>query len=62
VTAVVMTFEMTLDYNVVIPMTVTVALSYAVRKLLSKDSIYSAKVVRRGRALPEALYADLLRL
>jgi chloride channel protein, CIC family len=50
---------MTLDYNVVIPMTVTVALSYAVRKLLSKESIYSAKLVRRGHAPPEALQANL---
>jgi CIC family chloride channel protein len=62
VTAIVMIFEMTLDYNVVIPLTVTVALSYAVRRLLSKESIYSAKVVRRGRILPEALRADIQRL
>jgi len=62
VTAVVMIFEMTLDYNVVIPMTVTVALSYAVRKLLSKESIYSAKLARRGHTLPEALHADFRRL
>ncbi len=61
-TAIVMIFEMTLDYNVVIPMTATVALSYAVRRLLSKESIYSARVVRRGRMLPEALHADLQRL
>jgi CIC family chloride channel protein len=62
VTAIVMIFEMTLDYNVVIPMTVTVALSYALRRLLSKESIYSAKIVRRGRILPEALHADIQRL
>ena len=62
VTAVVMIFEMTLNYNVVIPMTVTVALSYAVRKLLSKESIYSAKLVRRGHTLPEALHADFQRM
>jgi CIC family chloride channel protein len=62
VTAVVMIFEMTLNYNVVIPMTVTVALSYAVRKLLSKESIYSAKLVRRGHTLPEALHADFRRM
>jgi CIC family chloride channel protein len=39
-----------------------VALSYAVRKLLSKESIYSAKLVRRGHTLPEALHADFRRM
>lgn len=56
--AIVMIFEMTLDYNVIIPMTITVALSYAVRKLLSKESIYTLKLVRRGHYMPEALQTD----
>ncbi len=61
-TSVVMIFEMTLDYNVVIPMTLTVALSYAVRKLLSRESIYSAKLLRRGHLVPEAMHADFRQL
>jgi CIC family chloride channel protein len=59
-TAIVMIFEMTLDYNVILPMTITVALSYGLRKLLSKESIYSFKLVRRGYAVPDTLHADLL--
>ncbi len=53
--AIVMIFEMTLDYNVIIPMTLTVAIAYEVRKLFSPESIYSYKLVRRGHNMPEGL-------
>lgn len=57
--AIVMIFEMTLDYNVIIPMTITVAISFGVRKLLSRESIYTLKLVRRGRDVPDALQANM---
>ncbi len=57
--AIVMIFEMTLDYTVIIPMTITVAISYGVRKLLSRESIYTMKLVRRGHSIPESLRANL---
>ncbi len=53
--AIVMIFEMTLDYNVIIPMTITVALSYGMRKVLCNESIYTLKLARRGHYMPEAL-------
>jgi CIC family chloride channel protein len=56
--AIVMIFEMTLDYDVIIPMTITVALSYGVRRVLSRESIYTLKLARRGHYMPEALRAD----
>lgn len=56
--AIVMIFEMTLDYNVIIPMTITVALSYWIRKALSSESIYTLKLARRGHYMPESLKAD----
>lgn len=59
VTAIVMVYEMTLDYAVIIPMTVTVALSYGVRTLISHESIYTLKLRRRGHAVPDALQANL---
>jgi CIC family chloride channel protein len=49
---IVMTFEMTLDYNVIIPTTIAVAISYGVRKVLSEESIYTLKLVRRGHRVP----------
>lgn len=62
--AIVMIFEMTLDYNAVLPMTITVAISYGVRKFLCKESIYTLKLARRGHHMPEAMQANfhLLRL
>jgi len=57
--AIVMIFEMTLDYTVIIPMTLTVAISYAVRKYLIKDSIYTRKLSLRGESVPETMRADL---
>ena len=53
--AIVMIFEMTLDYNVIIPMTITVAISYGVRVLLSQESIYTQKLIRRGHYMPKAM-------
>jgi CIC family chloride channel protein len=60
--AIVMIFEMTLDYNVVIPMTITVALAYGVRKALSPESIYTLKLARRGHYMPEALQTNFHQL
>ena len=57
--AIVMIFEMTLDYTIIIPMTLTVAISYAVRKSMMRDSIYSRKLVLRGELAPESLRGDL---
>ena len=57
--AIVMIFEMTLDYTVIVPMTLTVAISYGVRKSVIRDSIYTRKMVLRGELVPESLRADL---
>jgi CIC family chloride channel protein len=57
--AIVMIFEMTLDYTVIIPMTLTVAISYAVRRSFIKDSIYTRKLTLRGEPVPETLRADV---
>ena len=56
--AIVMIFEMTLDYSVIIPITITVALSYGVRKVLCTESIYTLKLTRRGHHIPSAFYAN----
>jgi CIC family chloride channel protein len=58
-TAVTMIFEMTLDYNIVLPLILAVALSLGVRRLLSPESIYTIKLVRRGHAMPRGLHANL---
>ncbi len=58
VTAIVMIFEMTRDYSVVIPMTIAAAISYAVRRVLVRESIYTMKLVRRGHYVPDALQTN----
>lgn len=57
--AIVMIFEMTLDYNVILPLTLTVAVSYGLRRILIKDSIYTRKLTLRGQAVPEFMRADV---
>jgi len=58
-TAVTMIFEMTLDYSIVMPMIVAVAMSIGVRRMLSRETIYTLKLVRRGRAIPKARHANM---
>jgi CIC family chloride channel protein len=58
-TAVTMIFEMTLDYNLVLPMILAVAASLGVRRMLSRENIYTLKLVRRGHPIPKALHANM---
>lgn len=57
-TAIVMIFEMTRDYSVVLPMTLTAAVSYGLRRLLLAQDIYTMKLARRGHYIPRALQAN----
>jgi CIC family chloride channel protein len=59
ITAIVMIFEMTLDYGVIVPMTTTVAIAYGVRKMISNESIYTLKLARRGHRMPSAMQANI---
>ena len=58
-TAVTMIFEMTRDYDLVMPSIVAVALAIGVRRLLSQENIYTIKLVGRGHFVPKALYANM---
>jgi CIC family chloride channel protein len=58
-TAVTMIFEMTRDYNIVLPMILAVAVSLGVRRLLSAENIYTLKLSRRGHLVPKALHANM---
>ncbi len=58
-TAVTMIFEMTRDYGIVLPMILAVALSVGVRRLLSRENIYTLKLYRRGHVVPKALHANM---
>lgn len=62
VTAIVMIFEMTLNYNVILPVTLTVAIAYEVRRMLCRETIYTLKLARRNHYMPEALQANFYQL
>lgn len=58
-TAIAMIFEMTRDYQIVLPLVLAVAVSVGVRRLLSRENIYTMKLFRRGHAVPKALHANM---
>ena len=52
--AVTMIFEMTRNYDIVLPMILAVAVSIGIRRVLSRENIYTLKLVRRGHAIRAA--------
>ncbi len=58
-TAIAMSFELTRDYNSILPIVISVALASNLRKLICNESIYTLKLLRRGIIVPEGLQADL---
>jgi CIC family chloride channel protein len=58
-TAVTMIFEMTLDYGIVVPMIIAVAISIGIRRVLSRENIYTIKLMARRHFIPKALHANM---
>lgn len=58
-TAVTMIFEMTLDYGIVMPMIIAVAISIGCRRYLSRENIYTIKLLARRHFIPKALHANM---
>ena len=58
-TAVTMIFEMTRDYDLVMPIIIAVALAIGVRRLISQENIYTVKLVARRHFVPKALHANM---
>ena len=56
-TATIMTFEMTRDYTVILPVILTVTVASAVRQWLLPATIYTLKLQRRGHVVPQGLQA-----
>ncbi|MFV0298881.1 MAG: chloride channel protein [Hyphomicrobiaceae bacterium] len=52
-TAIVMIFEMTRDYQVMLPLIVAVAVAAGIRRSLVNDTIYSIKLRHRGHNIPQ---------
>lgn len=59
VTAVVIVYEMTRDYNVVLPLLIAVSVAYGVRRWFLRGSIYDLKLARRGHYIPESIQTNM---
>lgn len=58
-TAVVMIAEMTDDFKVLMPLIVTVAVAFGVRRMITGETIYTLKLTRRGHLIPESRTSNL---
>ncbi|MBO0662341.1 chloride channel protein [Jiella sp. MQZ9-1] len=51
-TAIVMIFEMTRDYEIILPLVISVAIAIGVRRALTTADIYTIKLRHRGKPIP----------
>lgn len=54
-TAIIMTAELTNDFTIILPLMVIVAIAYAIRRMVMRDSVYTLKLSRRGHSIPDAM-------
>jgi chloride channel protein, CIC family len=58
-TAIVMVFEMTRDYAIIVPVIIAVALAAGVRRALVNETIYTVKLRHRGHRIPKERHINL---
>ncbi|SME97642.1 chloride channel protein, CIC family [Tistlia consotensis] len=58
-TGITMIFEMTRDYNIIVPMIIAVALAVGVRRWLSPENIYTIKLAWRGHFIPKDRHGNM---
>ncbi|MEO8899241.1 MAG: chloride channel protein [Candidatus Dormibacter sp.] len=62
ITAVIIIFELTGDYTVILPLMVAVVVAAGISNLLSRDTIYTLKLRRRGIDIERGRGANLMQL
>jgi CIC family chloride channel protein len=60
VTAILILFEMTGDYRIILPLMLATVISTLVSRMLSRDSIYTLKLTRRGVHLEQGRDIDIM--
>ena len=60
VTAILILFEMTNDYNIILPLMLATVVSTMTSRLISNESIYSLKLSRRGINLEQGQDVDIM--
>jgi chloride channel protein, CIC family len=58
-TGIIMVFEMTRDYAIIVPVIVAVAVAAGVRRALIAETIYTVKLRHRGHHIPKERYVNL---
>jgi CIC family chloride channel protein len=58
-TAAIITYEMTLEYEMVLPLMIAVGIAYALRRWLIPTDIYTTRLLKRGHIIPEGLSTDI---
>ena len=58
-TAIIMIFEMTRDYNVIVPLVLAVGIAVGMRRWLVADNIYTIKLRHRGRPIPQIRHTNM---
>ncbi|HSV13137.1 MAG TPA: chloride channel protein [Tepidisphaeraceae bacterium] len=58
-TAIVMVFEMTRDYAIIVPVIVAVAVAAGIRRTLVGETIYTVKLRHRGHRIPKERHINL---
>jgi CIC family chloride channel protein len=58
-TAIIMIFEMTRDYNIIVPLIVAVAIALGFRRMIISETIYTSKLVLRGRHIPKERHSNM---
>jgi len=61
ITAVVILFEMTRDYRIILPLMISVAIAVNIARLLGRSNIYLVKLFRRGVDIEQGRDVDILR-
>jgi len=60
ITAVLILFEMTGDYLIILPLMLTTVISTLVSRIISKESVYTLKLTRRGISLQRGRDVDVM--
>lgn len=60
ITGILLVFEMTNDYAIVVPLMLTVVIAHTIARRLSADSLYSGWLRRRGESIEQGADRDIL--
>jgi CIC family chloride channel protein len=60
-TAIIMLFEMTRNYTIILPLMIAVVISFVISRALNRETIYTLKLVRRGVDIRQITRASPLR-